>query len=58
MTVVLRLLLPRQAEGPKAFRPFYVSASDVDVLVELKPEGRVCSAFLVAPEMQLRYSHD
>ncbi|OSX65316.1 hypothetical protein POSPLADRAFT_1134429 [Postia placenta MAD-698-R-SB12] len=38
--VVLRLLLPRQAEGPKAFRPFYVSASDVDVLVELKPEGR------------------
>ncbi|OBZ75363.1 Autophagy-related protein 2 [Grifola frondosa] len=36
----LRLLLPRQSEGSDSLRPFDILASDVDVLVELKPEGR------------------
>ncbi|GBE82158.1 Autophagy-related protein [Sparassis crispa] len=35
---VVRLLLPRDAEG--TIRPFDIAASDVDILVELQPEGK------------------
>ena len=38
--VALRLLVPRE-EDEQAVRPFDVEASDVDVLLELKPEGKV-----------------
>ncbi|KAI0721077.1 hypothetical protein C8T65DRAFT_601842 [Cerioporus squamosus] len=37
---VLRLLVPREEGGHMAVRPFDISASDVDVLLELKPEGK------------------
>ena len=42
ITVVARLFVPRE-EGPGVVRPFDVSASDVNVLLELKPEGKVWS---------------
>ncbi|KAI0780919.1 hypothetical protein BD413DRAFT_660017 [Trametes elegans] len=38
--VAVRLLVPREEDGPTAVRPFDLSASDVDVLLELKPEGK------------------
>ncbi|KAI0928435.1 hypothetical protein AcW1_005680 [Taiwanofungus camphoratus] len=37
---VVRLLLPRPSEGTTASRPFDILAADVDILIELKPEGR------------------
>ncbi|RPD66149.1 hypothetical protein L227DRAFT_488798, partial [Lentinus tigrinus ALCF2SS1-6] len=37
---VLRLLVPREGGGYVAVRPFDITASDVDVLLELKPEGK------------------
>ncbi|KAI0647065.1 hypothetical protein C8Q79DRAFT_1009211 [Trametes meyenii] len=36
----VRLLVPRDEDGPGAVRPFDLAASDVDVLLELKPEGK------------------
>ncbi|KZT09510.1 uncharacterized protein LAESUDRAFT_756466 [Laetiporus sulphureus 93-53] len=36
----ISLFLPRHSEGTGVTRPFVVSASDVDALVELKPEGK------------------
>lgn len=40
--VLVRLLVPRETNGQVvAVRPFDVTASDVDVLLELKPEGKV-----------------
>ncbi|KZT70159.1 hypothetical protein DAEQUDRAFT_226544 [Daedalea quercina L-15889] len=36
---VVRLFVPR-AEGQHVIRPFDVSVSDVDILIELKPEGK------------------
>lgn len=42
--VTVRLLLPRETdEQIVAVRPFDMVASDVDVLLELKPEGKVRS---------------
>lgn len=38
---VLRLLVPRGEGAQVPVRPFDVVASDVDVLLELKPEGKV-----------------
>ena len=38
---VVRLLVPREDDGHVAIRPFDITASDVDVLLELKPEGKV-----------------
>ncbi|KAI1795867.1 hypothetical protein LXA43DRAFT_989826 [Ganoderma leucocontextum] len=38
---VVRLLVPRETNAPiVAVRPFDMTASDVDVLLELKPEGK------------------
>ncbi|RDX56759.1 hypothetical protein OH76DRAFT_1395891 [Lentinus brumalis] len=37
---VLSLLVPREDGGHVAVRPFDIAASDVDVLLELKPEGK------------------
>ncbi len=40
--VLVRLLVPRETDGQiVAVRPFDLTASDVDVLLELKPEGKV-----------------
>ena len=39
--VLIRILVPHQLETPLTMRPLEVSASDVDVLVEIKPDGRV-----------------
>ncbi|KAH9843042.1 uncharacterized protein C8Q71DRAFT_735660 [Rhodofomes roseus] len=36
----VRLFVPRLQESPTTVRPFDVSLNDVDVLVELKPEGK------------------
>ncbi|KIY43370.1 hypothetical protein FISHEDRAFT_53048 [Fistulina hepatica ATCC 64428] len=36
----VRLMLPRLSESSTLWRPFDVSASDVDVLLELQPEGK------------------
>ncbi|KAH9935004.1 uncharacterized protein B0H18DRAFT_1082721 [Fomitopsis serialis] len=36
----VRLFVPRTQESPHVVRPFDVSVSDVDILVELKPEGK------------------
>ena len=42
IAVVVRLLVPREVDGQVvAVRPFDLTASDVDVLLELKPEGKV-----------------
>lgn len=38
--VVVRLLVPR-SEDSKTIRPFDVKASDLDILLEIKPEGKV-----------------
>ncbi|PIL24008.1 hypothetical protein GSI_13759 [Ganoderma sinense ZZ0214-1] len=39
--VVVRLLVPREVDGKVvAIRPFDLTASDVDILLELKPEGK------------------
>ena len=36
------MLVPREVDGQVvAVRPFDLTASDVDVLLELKPEGKV-----------------
>jgi autophagy-related protein 2 len=37
----VRLKLPREEEKSPTVRPFDIVASDVDVLIELKPEGKV-----------------
>jgi hypothetical protein len=43
----IRLFLPRQSEENNPTRPLDIAASDVDVLVELKPEGKVSDNNLV-----------
>ena len=40
VVVAVRLLVPR-GEAGEIVRPFDIAASDVDVLLELKPEGKV-----------------
>ena len=40
LSVAVRLLVPRSDER-QSIRPFDVIASDLDVLLELKPEGKV-----------------
>ncbi|KAH9854243.1 hypothetical protein C2E23DRAFT_754086 [Lenzites betulinus] len=37
---VIRLWVPREEDERPSVRPFDVSASDIDVLLELKPEGK------------------
>jgi autophagy-related protein 2 len=37
----VRIILPRTTEPSGTTRPFYLTASDLDCLVELKPEGKV-----------------
>ena len=38
----MRLLVPHQSEGkPSSVEPFDILVSDVDVLLESKPEGKV-----------------
>ncbi|KAL4067949.1 hypothetical protein V8B97DRAFT_1939546 [Scleroderma yunnanense] len=37
---LFRVLLPRDEHDPRSARPFDIHASDVDVLVELKPDGK------------------
>ena len=38
----VRLNLPRNAGSPGVVKSFDLSVSDLDCLVELKPEGKVC----------------
>ena len=38
----MRLLIPRDEEESHPIEPFDVFVSDVDVLLESKPEGKVC----------------
>ena len=40
--VALMIDLPRHGSGTSIVRPFNVIASGVDVLLEIKPEGKVC----------------
>lgn len=40
-TVALVVDLPRHGSGAASVRPFNVIASEVDVLLEIKPEGKV-----------------
>ncbi|OCH92227.1 hypothetical protein OBBRIDRAFT_869049 [Obba rivulosa] len=37
---IVRLLVPRKAVASTIIRPFHIMASDVDLLLELKPEGK------------------
>lgn len=39
--VAVRLLVPRREGEHDVVRPFDLTASDIDVLLELKPEGKV-----------------
>lgn len=39
---LVRILTSRSQSSASSIRPFDISASDIDVLVELKPEGKVC----------------
>ncbi|KAH7922102.1 putative peripheral membrane protein [Leucogyrophana mollusca] len=39
-SALIRVLLPRADEASNAVRPFDVHASDLDMLLELKPEGK------------------
>ncbi len=41
-TAAVRLWVPREDSEQFIARPFDLVASDVDVLLELKPEGKVC----------------
>lgn len=41
----VRINLPRGAESPETTRPFDLTASDLDCLVEFKPEGKVRNCF-------------
>ncbi|KAJ7581343.1 hypothetical protein C8J56DRAFT_959789 [Mycena floridula] len=36
----VRVMVPRTSEDPSSVRPFDICASDVDILVELKPQGK------------------
>ncbi|KAI0636957.1 hypothetical protein C8Q77DRAFT_1095313 [Trametes polyzona] len=55
--VVARLFVPRE-EGLGVVRPFDVSASDVDVLLELKPEGKDETVVTVGVMDVNVYDHD
>ncbi len=44
-TVVIRLEVPREPYEESCVRPFDIIASDVDVLFEVKPEGKVSRRF-------------
>ncbi len=39
--------MPRTDAGLKPIRPFDISASELDILMELKPEGKVSGFFLI-----------
>jgi len=45
----VRLSLPRETDGHiRSHEPFDVLATELDALVELKPEGKVSSYFFAA----------
>lgn len=39
---LFRILLRRDEHDPGSTRPFDIQASDIDALIELKPDGKVC----------------
>ena len=43
LVVAVRLEVPRESDEARCARPFDIIASDVDVLFEVKPEGKVRS---------------
>lgn len=43
LAVTVRLEVPRESDEARCARPFDIIASDVDVLFEVKPEGKVRS---------------
>lgn len=47
--------MPREEGGHIAVRPFDITASDVDVLLELKPEGKVREGWLPGLVCQQTY---
>ena len=56
---MLRLLVPRGEGSQAVVRAFDVTVSDVDVLLELKPEGKVgCTDKLRSLNAWLRYRQD
>ena len=42
LVALFRILLSRDENDPRSTRPFDIQASDIDALIELKPDGKVC----------------
>jgi autophagy-related protein 2 len=47
ITAYVRLKLPRENEKSGPARPFNIFASDVNILIESKPEGKVSSRVMI-----------